>query len=89
LAAFLPSFYGLQIMLAFNTMGSFQSGNPACHRCVAFPIYIRAPVNVFSGRGAEVARHGVAGKRVPAAVQLHDPGGAHVRVPAPHLRWWR
>ncbi len=46
---FYLGFYGLQIMLAFNTMGSFRPATLVM-ATVSFPIYIRAFINVFSGR---------------------------------------
>ena len=42
-------FYGLQIMLAFNTMGSFRP-ETLMLASVSFPIYLRALVNVLIGR---------------------------------------
>ena len=42
-------FYGLQVMLAFNTMGSFRP-ETLMLASVSFPIYLRALVNVISGR---------------------------------------
>ncbi len=55
-------FYGLQILLAFHTMGSFKP-QALVMATVSFPIYIRALINVAIGR--EQAWHvtGAAGKR--------------------------
>ena len=51
---------------------------------VSFPIYMRALVQRDRRQGAEVARHRLDhASRV--AVQLHDPAGAAVRVPAADL----
>ena len=60
---FYLGFYGLQIMLAFNTMGSFRPAT-LIMATVSFPIYIRAFVNVFSGREQKWHVTGAAGKRV-------------------------
>lgn len=60
---FYLGFYGLQIMLAFNTMGSFRPATLVM-ATVSFPIYIRAFVNVFSGREQKWHVTGAAGKRV-------------------------
>jgi len=46
---FYAGFYGIQILLAFHTMGSFRP-ETLVMAAVSFPIYIRAFVNVFSGR---------------------------------------
>lgn len=45
---FYLGFYGLQILLAFHTMGSFRP-ETLVMAAVSFPIYIRAFINVFSG----------------------------------------
>ena len=42
-------FYGLQVMLAFNTMGSFRP-ETLMLATVSFPIYLRALINVMIGR---------------------------------------
>jgi cellulose synthase (UDP-forming) len=60
---FYLGFYGLQILLAFNTMGSFRPATLVM-ATVSFPIYIRAFVNVFSGREQKWHVTGAAGKRV-------------------------
>jgi cellulose synthase (UDP-forming) len=60
---FYLGFYGLQIMLAFNTMGSFRPATLVM-ATVSFPIYIRAFVNVFAGREQKWHVTGAAGKRV-------------------------
>ena len=60
---FYLGFYGLQIMLAFNTMGSFRPATLVM-ATVSFPIYIRAFINVFSGREQKWHVTGAAGKRV-------------------------
>lgn len=46
---FYAGFYGLQILLAMHTMGSFRPETLVL-ATVSFPIYIRAFINVFSGR---------------------------------------
>ena len=58
--AFYFGFYGLQILLAFNTMGSFRP-ETLMLASVSFPIYFRALVNVLIGR--EQAWHVTGGKR--------------------------
>jgi cellulose synthase (UDP-forming) len=45
-------FYGLQVMLAFNTMGSFRP-ETLMLATVSFPIYLRALINVMIGRQQE------------------------------------
>jgi cellulose synthase (UDP-forming) len=60
---FYAGFYGLQVMLAFHTMGSFRP-ETLVMAAVSFPIYIRALVNVFSGREQKWHVTGAAGKRV-------------------------
>ena len=45
---FYVGFYGVQVLLAFHTMGSFRPA-PLVMAAVSFPIYVRAFVNVFSG----------------------------------------
>ena len=45
---FYAGFYGLQILLAFHTMGSFRP-ETLVMATVSFPIYIRAFLNVYSG----------------------------------------
>ena len=60
---FYLGFYGLQIMLAFNTMGSFRPATLVM-ATVSFPIYIRAFINVFSGREQKWHVTGAAGNRV-------------------------
>jgi cellulose synthase (UDP-forming) len=47
--AFYFGFYGLQILLAFHTMGSFRL-ETLLLASVSFPIYVRALVNVLEGR---------------------------------------
>jgi cellulose synthase (UDP-forming) len=46
---FYLGFYGLQILLAFNTMGSFRP-ETLLLASVSFPIYLRALINVLEGR---------------------------------------
>ena len=58
--AFYFGFYGLQILLAFNTMGSFRP-ETLMLSSVSFPIYFRALLNVLIGR--EQAWHVTGGKR--------------------------
>jgi cellulose synthase (UDP-forming) len=60
---FYLGFYGLQIMLAFNTMGSFRPATLVM-ATVSFPIYIRAFTNVFAAREQKWHVTGGAGKRV-------------------------
>jgi cellulose synthase (UDP-forming) len=57
---FYVGFYGLQIMLAFNSMGSFR-WETLMLASVSFPIYLRALLNVISGR--EQAWHVTGGRR--------------------------
>lgn len=45
-------FYGLQVMLAFNSMGSFRL-ETLMLSTVSFPIYLRAFVNVLLGRSQQ------------------------------------
>ncbi|MBX9471092.1 glycosyltransferase family 2 protein [Microcella sp.] len=47
--AFYFGFYGLQILLAFATMGSFR-WETLMLAAVSFPIYLRALINVITGR---------------------------------------
>ncbi len=60
---FYVGFYGLQVLLAMHTMGSFRLETLVL-ATVSFPIYVRAFINVFSGR--EQAWHvtGAKGKRI-------------------------
>jgi cellulose synthase (UDP-forming) len=60
---FYLGFYGMQIMLAFNTMGSFRPATLVM-ATVSFPIYIRAFVNVFAGREQKWHVTGSVGRRV-------------------------
>ncbi|MDP9026349.1 MAG: glycosyltransferase [Actinomycetota bacterium] len=46
---FYAGFYGVQVLLAFHTMGSFRP-ETLVMAAVSFPIYVRAFINVFSGR---------------------------------------
>lgn len=57
---FYLGFYGLQIMLAFTTMGSFR-WETLMLASVSFPIYLRALINVMIGR--DQAWHVTGGKR--------------------------
>lgn len=57
-------FYGLQVMLAFNTMGSFRP-ETLMLASVSFPIYLRALINVISGR--EQAWHVTGSRRKRAS----------------------
>jgi len=61
-ALFYAGFYGLQILLAFNTMGSFRL-ETLVMATVSFPIYIRAFINVFAGREQNWHVTGGGGKR--------------------------
>ncbi|CAN5254358.1 hypothetical protein BH11ACT2_BH11ACT2_13650 [soil metagenome] len=58
--AFYFGFYGLQILLAFNTMGSFRL-ETLMLASVSFPIYLRALINVLTG--TQQAWHVTGGKR--------------------------
>jgi cellulose synthase (UDP-forming) len=60
---FYLGFYGLQIMLAFHTMGSFRPATLVM-ATVSFPIYIRALINVFAGKEQKWHVTGATGKRV-------------------------
>jgi cellulose synthase (UDP-forming) len=60
---FYLGFYGLQILLAFHTMGSFRP-ETLVMAAVSFPIYIRAFINVFAEREQKWHVTGSAGKRV-------------------------
>ncbi|MDQ1545643.1 MAG: hypothetical protein QOH69_547 [Actinomycetota bacterium] len=60
---FYLGFYGLQILLAFHTMGSFRL-ETLVMAAVSFPIYIRAFINVFSGHEQQWHVTGSSGKRV-------------------------
>jgi cellulose synthase (UDP-forming) len=60
---FYAGFYGLQVLLAFHTMGSFRP-ETLVMAAVSFPIYIRAFLNVFSGREQKWHVTGASGKRV-------------------------
>ena len=46
---FYVGFYGIQVLLAFHTMGSFRP-ETLIMAAVSFPIYVKAFINVFSGR---------------------------------------
>ncbi|MDQ1606921.1 MAG: hypothetical protein QOJ18_1288 [Microbacteriaceae bacterium] len=59
---FYLGFYGLQILLAFHTMGSFRF-ETLVMATVSFPIYLRAFINVFSGKEQKWHVTGAAGKR--------------------------
>jgi cellulose synthase (UDP-forming) len=60
---FYAGFYGLQVLLAFHTMGSFRP-ETLVMAAVSFPIYVRAFLNVFSGREQKWHVTGASGKRV-------------------------
>jgi cellulose synthase (UDP-forming) len=60
---FYAGFYGLQILLAMHTMGSFRPETLVL-ATVSFPIYIRAFINVFSGKEQGWHVTGAKGKRV-------------------------
>ncbi len=81
---FYLGFYGMQVVLAFFTLGSFR-WESLMLATVSFPIYTRALFNVLVGR--EQKWH-VTGSPWPAqlAVQLHGAAGAHVHLPAAQLR---
>jgi cellulose synthase (UDP-forming) len=59
---FYLGFYGLQILLAFHTMGSFRL-ETLVMSTVSFPIYVRAFLNVFSGREQKWHVTGSRGRR--------------------------
>jgi cellulose synthase (UDP-forming) len=59
---FYLGFYGLQILLAFHTMGSFRL-ETLVMAMVSFPIYIHAFINVFAGKEQKWHVTGAAGKR--------------------------
>ena len=60
---FYAGFYGIQILLAFHTMGSFRP-ETLVMAAVSFPIYVRAFLNVFSGREQKWVATGSGGARV-------------------------
>jgi cellulose synthase (UDP-forming) len=60
---FYLGFYGLQIMLAMHTMGSFRVETLVL-ATVSFPIYLKAFINVFAGKEQSWHVTGAAGKRV-------------------------
>lgn len=60
---FYLGFYGLQILLAFNTMGSFRP-ETLLLASVSFPIYLRALINVLEGREQKWHVTGARRKRV-------------------------
>jgi len=60
---FYLGFYGLQVMLAFNTMGSFRL-ETLVMSAVSFPIYVRALLNVLAGRDQQWHVTGRVDKRV-------------------------
>ena len=59
---FYAGFYGLQMLLAFHTMGSFRIETLVL-ATVSFPIYIAALVNVFSGKEQKWHVTGSRGRR--------------------------
>ena len=80
---FYAGFYLMQIVLAFYTLGSFR-WEVLMLAAVSFPIYISALWNAIAEEGAEVARHRRQGES-QVTVQLHDPAGAGLRLPAPDV----
>ncbi|NEM92082.1 glycosyltransferase family 2 protein [Galbitalea soli] len=58
---FYLGFYGLQVLLAFHTMGSFRP-ETFIMAAVSFPIYIAAFVNVFAGKEQKWHVTGAKGK---------------------------
>lgn len=60
---FYAGFYGVQVLLAFHTMGSFRP-ETLIMAAVSFPIYVRAFVNVFVGREQKWVATGSQTKRV-------------------------
>jgi cellulose synthase (UDP-forming) len=75
---FYLGFYGLQIMLAFTTMGSFR-WETLMLASVSFPIYLRALINVLTGR--EQAWHVTGGKR-------HRASPFNVMIPQTMFFWF-
>jgi cellulose synthase (UDP-forming) len=59
---FYLGFYGLQILLAFHTMGSFRL-ETLVMATVSSPIYVHALINVFAGKEQKWHVTGAAGKR--------------------------
>ncbi len=59
---FYLGFYGLQVLLAFHTMGRFR-WETLVMATVSFPIYIRAFLNVFAGREQKWHVTGAVGRR--------------------------
>ena len=59
---FYAGFYGLQMLLAFHTMGSFRIETLVL-ATVSFPIYIAALLNVFSGKEQKWHVTGSRGRR--------------------------
>jgi cellulose synthase (UDP-forming) len=59
---FYAGFYGLQMLLAFHTMGSFRIETLVL-ATVSFPIYIAALMNVFSGKEQKWHVTGSRGRR--------------------------
>jgi len=59
---FYAGFYGLQMLLAFHTMGSFRIETLVL-ATVSFPIYIAALLNVFSGKEQKWHVTGRGGRR--------------------------
>jgi cellulose synthase (UDP-forming) len=59
---FYAGFYGLQMLLAFHTMGSFRIETLVL-ATVSFPIYMSALVNVFSGKEQKWHVTGRGGRR--------------------------
>lgn len=59
---FYAGFYGLQMLLAFHTMGSFRIETLVL-ATVSFPIYISALINVFSGKEQKWHVTGGSGRR--------------------------
>lgn len=60
---FYAGFYGIQVLLAFHTMGSFRP-ETLVMAAVSFPIYVKAFIDVFSGRQQNWVATGARTKRV-------------------------
>ena len=60
---FYAGFYGIQVLLAFHTMGSFRP-ETLIMAAVSFPIYVKAFIDVFSGRQQNWVATGSRTKRV-------------------------
>ena len=81
---FYAGFYVMQILLAFYTLGSFRWEVLHAGRGVVPDLHAARCSTSITGK--EQKWHVTGGKRQGAiAVQLHDPAGAGVLLPAAHL----